>query len=74
MEYKVDILRVLDGDTVDVLFNFPFDFFIYKTSNQVKNELFIRIFPTLQKSAKSDKNFKNYRPKCKDCQDFMTRL
>ena len=24
MEYKVDILRVLDGDTVDVLFRFPF--------------------------------------------------
>lgn len=24
MEYKVSILRVLDGDTVDVLFNFPF--------------------------------------------------
>ena len=24
MEYKVNILRVLDGDTVDVLFNFPF--------------------------------------------------
>ena len=24
MEYKVKILRVLDGDTVDVLFDFPF--------------------------------------------------
>ena len=24
MKYKVNILRVLDGDTVDVLFNFPF--------------------------------------------------